>query len=486
MNTPSQSISINESSHFYFVTGRLAEAALREVVQQLASEKGFPYSIGVMPITVAALMTPQWLLRHLQVPPQATMVIVPGYLQDHEATLAAAIGLPVRSGPRDLRQLPEFFGGKSYDNQVMTRHDIEIIAEINHAPRLSIDQLLDQAQQLLQQGADRIDIGCDPSVRWTQIGDAFAALTAAGITTSVDTFDSWEAATACQQGASLVLSVNSTNRQACVDWGAEVVVIPDTPDDIDSMHQTIAFLRERDIPMRLDPILEPIGFSFAASLLRYAQTRNRYPDLAIMMGIGNLTEMTDVDSAGVNFLLLALCQEWQIHSVLTTQVINWARSSVRECDLARRLVHYSLTHRTPPKRLSDQLLVARDARLRGYSDEVLDKLAADIRDHNYRLFTQDDQIHAVSAGLHLRDPDPFMLFAQLLQSPLADNIDPSHAFYLGYEMAKAHTAITLGKQYEQDQALDWGYLTRPEQPHRLERKKRQVRPRDDQPDDQQP
>ena len=45
-------------------------------------------------------------------------------------------------------------------------------------------------------------------------------------------------------------------------------------------------------------------------------------------------------------------------------------------------------------------------------------------------------------------------------------LDASHAFYLGYELAKATTALTLGKQYEQDEALDWGFLTRAERKHR--------------------
>lgn len=489
MNSLPPTIDDHENTHIHFVTGRLAETALREVVQRLAAEKGWQYSIGVMPITVAALMTPRWLLRHLRVPPQATLVVLPGYLQDHQAELEQAVQKPLRCGPRDLRQLPEFFGGQSLDPDVMQHHDIEIIAEINHAPRLPPDQLLATARQLIDQGADRIDIGCDPAVRWNTIGDAFAMLRDAGITTSVDTFDAWEAATACRHGASLVLSVNHSNRAASAQWGAEVVAIPDTPDDLDSLHATVDYLRDQQVPLRLDPILEPIGLGFAASLMRYAETRRRFPDLPIMMGIGNLTELTDVDSAGVNFLLLAICQELLIHSVLTTQVINWARSSVRECDLARRMVHYALKHATPPKRLSDALVVTRDTRLNEFSIEVLDQLAQTIRDHNYRLFAQNDRIHAVSAGLHLAHEDPFTLFAQLMQSPLADNIDPNHAFYLGYEMAKAHTALTLGKQYEQDQALDWGHLTRPEQPHRLERKKRQVRRPDAEPhapDDQQP
>ena len=51
------------------------------------------------------------------------------------------------------------------------------------------------------------------------------------------------------------------------------------------------------------------------------------------------------------------------------------------------------------------------------------------------------------------------MFRRMLQH---QKITPEHAFYLGYEMAKAVTALTLGKNYVQDQALRWGFLTRPE------------------------
>ncbi len=36
----------------------------------------------------------------------------------------------------------------------------------------------------------------------------------------------------------------------------------------------------------------------------------------MMMGIGNITELTDVDSAGINMLMLGICQELRIESVL--------------------------------------------------------------------------------------------------------------------------------------------------------------------------
>src|SRR5207253_4893726 len=110
-------------------------------------------------------------------------------------------------------------------------------------------------------------------------------------------------------------------------------------------------------------VLEPIGFGFAASLGRYLEARRRFPDAEMMMGIGNLTELTDADSAPINVLLLAFCQELGIRSVLTTEVINWARSSVRECDLARRLVYHATSHHTLPKRLHPRLVILRYTKL---------------------------------------------------------------------------------------------------------------------------
>ena len=60
-------------------------------------------------------------------------------------------------------------------------------------------------------------------------------------------------------------------------------------------------------------------------------------DGEMLMGIGNLTELTAADSTGVNALLVAVCQELGIRAVLTTEVIPWARGAVREIDVARRL-----------------------------------------------------------------------------------------------------------------------------------------------------
>src|SRR5262249_44672936 len=150
-----------------------------------------------------------------------------------------------------------------------------------------------------------------------------------------------------------------------------------------------------------------------ASLGRYLEVRRRYPDAEMMMGIGNLTELTDADSAPINVVLLGFCQELGIRSVLTTQVINWARSSVRECDRARRLVYYAERHRTLPKRLDPGLVMLRDPEVPSYGAETFERLACEIKDHSYRLFAEEGRVHAVTAGLHAADSDPFALFAAL-------------------------------------------------------------------------
>jgi len=193
--------------------------------------------------------------------------------------------------------------------------------------------------------------------------------------------------------------------------------------------------------------------------------RRRYPGAEMMMGVGNLTELTDVDSAGPNTLLLGFCQEVGVRSVLTTQVINWCRSCVRELDLARRLVYHACTRRVLPKHLAPELVLLRDLKLREYGAAMLAELASHITDPNYRLFAERGRLHVLNNKMHLEGTDPFALFDEMQRR---DPVNPSHAFYLGWEMAKAVTALTLGKNYTQDQELHWGFLTVPEASHQAE------------------
>lgn len=455
---------------FHFVTGRLASNALKNTLADLADKVGFGYTVQVLPITVAALMTPSWIAKRLDIPTDATKLLLPGYCDGDLSPIREVTAIPILVGPKDLRSLPEFFGEKP-NRDGFGEWDIDIIAEINHAPRMSVADVIAAADRMRDDGATLIDVGCEPNACWNQVGDYVKALKSENHRVSIDSLNPAEIAPAVAAGAELVLSVNRSNREAAPDWGCEVVVIPDDIQSVESMESTIEFLAEKDVPLRIDPILEPIGFGFAASLNRYRVARERWPEAEMMMGIGNISELTDVDSAGVNLILLAICQELGIRSVLTTQVINWARSSVKECDIARRIVHYAINQKVPPKHLSKELVMLRDAKLLEYKNDELLQLASEIKDHNYRIFAAAGQVHLLGGKQLFSDEDPFEVFDALMDSQ-PKNVDPSHAFYLGFEMCKAMTAVQLGKQYTQDQSLDWGFLTVDEiDRHRLKRRR---------------
>src|SRR2546421_10328990 len=103
-----------------------------------------------------------------------------------------------------------------------------------------------------------------------------------------------------------------------------------------------------------------------------------------------------------------------------------------------------------PKNLEPRLVALRDPRPPRFGPEALAELARRIKDPNWRIFAEDGMIHAMNNASVLSDADPFLLFDRMGVA------DPSHAFYLGIELMKAKTGLTLGKAYRPDQARDWG------------------------------
>lgn len=448
----------DQPARLLFVTGRLAETALRRTLERMAPP--FAYEVAVMHITVAALMTTAWIARFLQVPDGTDLVLIPGLCEGDPAVISERVGVPVEKGPKDLREIPEYFGHQALERDYGD-WDIEILAEINNAPRLTRDQIRAEARRLHASGADYIDIGCTPGLAFPELGAVVRELVDEGLHVSIDSFDRAEILTAVNAGASLVLSVNASNLDVARELagrGVRVVVIPDLGGSLDTLEPSIAALREWQVPFLIDPVIEPLGLGFTASLARYIETRRRYPDAEMMMGIGNLTELTAADSTGVNAILVGICQELGIRMVLTTEVIGWARGAVRQVDIARRLMHYAVRNKVVPKHIDDRLVTVTDARILAFTEAELRELQARITDPNFRIFTDRDTITVLNRERFVRGTDIQEIFNQLGVT------EPTHAFYLGKELAKAKLAITLGKTYRQEGPLDWGYLTPPDDP----------------------
>jgi dihydropteroate synthase len=439
-----------------FVTGRLAEPALRRTVAGMAPP--FAWDVAVMKITVAALMTTPWIARFLTVPPETDLVLIPGLCEGDPAVIAQKVGVPVEKGPKDLREIPEYFGRAAAPHDYGA-YDIEIVAEVNNAPRLDRAALRAEAEYYRASGADVIDIGCTPGRAFPELAAVVGELVAAGMRVSVDSFDAGEIRTAVGAGAELVLSVNRSNLDVARDLAGtatRVVVIPDFGQGIDTLEPSIAALERWGVGYLIDPIIEPIGFGFLRSLERFAEVHRRYPQAALFMGVGNITELTAADTTGVNALLMAMCEEVGVRAVLTTEVIPWARGAVRELDIARRLMHYAVTQKTLPKGVDDRLVTVKDPAILAYTEGELRELQRAVTDPNFRIFTDRDTITVFNNELFVRGTDIQEIFAQL-------GVDePTHAFYLGRELMKAKLAITLGKTYRQEGALRWGYLTPPD------------------------
>ncbi len=455
-----------------FVTGKLAAPLLRETLA--AMDAPFEHDVAVLGISVAALMTTDWVARFLKVAPSTDLVLLPGYTQGEVDVIEERFGVRAEKGPKDLRQIPEHFG-MAAARAAYGAYDIQILAEINDAPSRSLAEILARARDFADSGADIIDVGCTKGRAFPALRETVVALRAEGHRVSIDTFDSVEARDAVSTGAELVLSVNGVNLELARVLDATFVVLPDFGKGLESLARNIELLDKWGVRYIIDPVLEPIGFGAAESLHRYYTVRRDYPLAEILMGIANLTELTEADSTGVTALLIGYCQELGVRYVLTTAEIPWARGAVPEADIARRLMHYAVTKRSLPKHVDSRLVTARDPSVSVYSEALLRDMQSQITDRDYRIFTDGQRIHVFNAERFVSGTDIAGIFAQL------DVEEASHAFYLGRELTKAGLALQLGKTYRQEGALAWGYLTAAEtdQRHGAEARARAVRQQED-------
>jgi dihydropteroate synthase len=435
--------------HIVFLTGRLAQPQLERVLAGIQPAP-FTWEVREIGLQVAALMTADLIRRRVPLPVQAHRMIVPGRCRGDLDALTAHYGLPVQRGPEELKDLPLFFNRAAQAIDLNER-EVAIFAEIVDAPQLTIDAIVERAQALRRDGADVIDLGCLPETAFDHLEDSVRALKDAGFAVSVDSVNAQELLRGGRAGADYLLSLTLDTLWIADEVAATPVLVPQRAGDEASLHTAIGLLSARGRAFLADPILDPIPFGFTASIVRYHRLRERCPDAPILMGVGNLTELTEADTSGINALLFGIAAELRVAAVLTTQVSPHARRAVREADWARRIMHAAAHQRMLPKGLSDALMTVHAKHPFLDTPAEIAATAALVRDPNFR-------VQVSSQGLHVYNRDglrlglgAFELWPQLR----LDN-DAAHAFYMGVELAHAEIAWRLGKRYVQDQPLDWG------------------------------
>lgn len=442
-----------------FLTGHLAERNLERVLAGI-EPPAFEYAVRDIGLQVAALMTADMIKRRLQPPVmvaqpdgserKADRIIVPGRCRGDVEGLSDHFGIPVVRGPEELKDLPRFFNraAKPVD---LSEYRVAIFAEIVDAPRVTVDEVVQRALAYAADGANVIDIGCLPATPFPHLEDCVKAVKAAGLECSVDSMLTDELLRGGRAGCDYLLSLKHSTLWVADEVDAVPVLIAEDQSDMSTLYAAIDEMEKRGKPYLADPILDPIPFGFGASIGRYHALRQRYPQAPIMMGVGNVTELTEADTSGINALLFGLCAELDVAAVLATQVSRHARRAVAEADVARRIMHAAARHNQLPKGLSDALMTAHDKHPFPDTPEEIAATAAQVRDPNFRVQISPEGLHVYNRDGVRTGQDAFALWPQLgLEN------DAAHAFYMGVELAHAQIAWRLGKRYVQDQPLDWG------------------------------
>ena len=436
------------AENILFLTGHLARPRLEAVLTGM--QASFAWKVLDIGVKVAALMTEEIIARRLPNPVEADRVMLPGRCRADLECLSTKFGVPFVRGPDELKDIPRFFGraAKATD---MTKYDIQIFAEIVDASALPVEAIVKRAEDYVRKGANVIDLGGLPDTKFPHLEEAIRALKQKGLKVSVDSFDTDELLRGGKAGADYLLSLNEDNLHIADQVKSVPILVPKEHGDMDSLYRAMDALDAKGRAYLADPVLDPINFGFTRSLERYVELRRGRPKAEILMGTGNLTELTDADTTGITAVLLGIASELHIRHVLVVQVSPHTRRTIEEHDLARRLMYASREENDLPKDYTDALLSLHSKRPFPQTPQEIAAAAAEVRDKNFRIEIAEDGIHVYNRDGHHVAKDIFELYPKL-----GVENDGAHAFYLAAELARAEIAFRLGKRYAQDEPLDWG------------------------------
>ena len=433
-----------------FITGKLAEKNLKKILDCI-EEKDFSYEIRNLNINVAALLTTEMIYRRIGNVDNFSKIILPGKVRGDIDELAKKLKIEIERGPEELKDLPVMFGGNplKYD---LSKYEVHIFAEITDAPNMKIQEIISMANYYRDNGADIIDIGCLPNKPFPHLSETIQELKRQDFYVSIDSHLDKELILGGKSGADYLLSIKSDNFYILDEVDSYPILIPKDGDMI-SLYDCIDKCIKNKRIFIADPILDPINYGFTQSITRYSELRKRYPDIHIMMGTGNVTELTHADTTGMTMILMGIISELKINHILTTEVSKHCRTVIKESDLARRIILAASLGNTTPKHINSGLLTTHEEDPIRYNAQEVEELFEQVKDSSYRIMNTDDGVNLFNKkGLQVAI-DPFDFFEKI---DVGD--DTGHAFYLGVELARAQIAHQLGKTYEQDEELKWGCL----------------------------
>ncbi len=509
------------------VTGRLARGIVEEVLARAKSKH--TVDVVELPVQVIALLSTEDIaksLSRLRVDVgKYDLIIIPGLCRGSARIISEKLGVPAVKGPVHADDLPLILGlddplsvlspdepadnilaRQAYERNKRILEELEaetlekgwiygglvipirpppfrVISEISNAHRLTKAKLLGRAGRLLDDGADIISIGLEPLN--PHPGEAYRLVRLIreeyDVPVAIDSLIPSEINAAVNAGASLVLSICFSNIDG-VDHrnrGVPTVLIPLTPQENKlpenpaTRTMILEKLLEKALKMGyehpiLDPVLDlPVIGKPLETLFTYKRLSEKHPQYPLMMGVGNITELVDADSPGMNMLLVLHALEAGISLLLNAEASTKTRGSTRELKIASQMVSIAYKLGRPPKDLGLDLLILKDKKTVTMKFEAEDAEVVDVPRiaekpridpvgiYKIRVNHEVGVIEALYIGKYgkklLRAKNASDLGKYITRNKLVSSL--SHAYYLGSEIAKAEEALRIGKNYIQEKPL---------------------------------
>lgn len=504
-------------------TGRKAEEMVKDAIR--TANLALDCEVLTQDLDIAAFSTPRSLIKALEEyiiakKSDYDLILVSGLCKADFRGLEKEIATPIRLGPRHAYDLSEalksaeemefsshipadvFFAVKRRETAKKQLHELEssvketfslkgvkigggarmkVCAELVDATLMNEEEIQRKMDFFLKSGADIIDIGVHIGAKPGEVKEAVKAASsfAPDIPLSVDTLDAELILAGIETGVDMVLSVNKENIS---EVGGEIaendiaaVVIPDfdaSSKKDESLVANIKMAKEHGIKRIIaDPVLNAVGYGIAESLYDYYLFRLQDTRTPLFFGVGNVTELMDADSVGINATLAGIASELNADILFTPEYSDKAIGSVKELRLASEMMTLSKARKSAPKDLDlgfDLLMLKEKRRkpvLKLHDKELIVAKRDEkwILDHKgcFRIgicevegegeSKSDKKIYATHSptGKRIVGKSAKEVMDTILRLDMVSLFE--HASYLSRELTKAELALRLNRNYEQDE-----------------------------------
>ena len=511
------------------LTGKLAEPIVHAAARKCPSR--YKVDILVMPVDVAALATLESIssyLKHRIQPKDYDLIMVSGAVQGSMRKVEEAVGIKLVKGPKHAVDIPTLLSicdpaelspdipadillGHKLRKSVkatlkkietsiaskphitigetfvpVTPPPIRVMSEVTDVHLLTEEKLLSTIGKRIEDGADIISLGFQPGVANPEKVKHSVRLIKKeyDFPLAVDSVIPEEIIAGAKAGADMIMSLEAGNIEKVADKTQQTpaVVIP-----YDSEGQFFARtvkdklrLLERNIKTALkhnikkiiaDPVLNPINFSGTTgtfqSLTAYHRFKRQWPEIPMLMGLCNVTELIDADSLGVNALLTMFAAEVGASIVLVAEKSPKAQGSTAETAIASQMAALACEKKTSPidlgvdllmlknKRMIDMPLNTEGAEIVKVEDKTVKRSLDPAGFFTIAVNSEEKTIDVLYCGakrkILLRGKTASSIYNEILRRRLLSTL--SHAFYLGVELGKAEEALRTGKNYVQEEKL---------------------------------